>query len=125
MKNWSEADDEKILHLLSQGRTRRQIAVYFGVTRNAICGRVHRLKPEPHATIEKVGPDDEDHLGEVSHGATEDPRITNRKKIIRSLTSALENSTDEVFRERALWIIETKQSEINCLLAVADCHADS
>jgi hypothetical protein len=109
VKNWSEADDEKILHLLSQGRTRKQIAVYFGVTRNAICGRVHRLEP----TLAKPSVE------------VEDPRITNRKKIIRSLTSAMENSTDEVFRERALWIIETKQSEINCLLAVADCHADS
>lgn len=107
LKNWSKDDDEKILHLMSQGRTRKQIAVYFGVTRNAICGRVHRLEAGSKAetSIE-----------------VEDPRITNRKKIINSLENALHDSTDDVFRERALWLIETKQSEINCLLAVADCH---
>jgi hypothetical protein len=60
MKDWTEADDEKILHLISQGRTRKQIAVYFGVTRNAICGRVHRLtKPRPTFKIEDATPNTE------------------------------------------------------------------
>jgi hypothetical protein len=147
VKTWSEADDEKILHLLSQGRTRRQISVYFGVTRNAICGRVHRLtKPEPRFRIEEAEPNAETIAamayieaggGEVFHGTAteafaailespkEDPRIRHRRIIIRKLTRVLQKSTDEAARERILWMIETKQSEINCLLAVADCHADS
>lgn len=52
-KDWTPEDDNEILRLLSQGRTRRQIAVHFGVTRNAICGRVHRLgKPQEVEMIE-------------------------------------------------------------------------
>lgn len=48
MKEWTLFDDARILALLNKGWTRKQIAADFGVTRNAICGRVYRLiwKPE-------------------------------------------------------------------------------
>lgn len=43
MKEWTLLDDARVLSLLDKGWTRREIAADFGVTRNAICGKVHRL----------------------------------------------------------------------------------
>lgn len=47
MKTWTLLDDARILTLLRKGWTRKQIAADFGVTRNAICGKIHRLVCEP------------------------------------------------------------------------------
>lgn len=47
MKNWTLLDDARLLTLVRKGWTRKQIAADFGVTRNAICGRVHRLIYKP------------------------------------------------------------------------------
>jgi hypothetical protein len=49
MKDWTLSDDARLLALFSKGWTRKEIAVDFGVTRNAICGRVHRLVYKPPA----------------------------------------------------------------------------
>lgn len=46
MKAWTPEEDAKVLAMLAEGKTRREIAVAFDVTRNAICGKVDRLKNE-------------------------------------------------------------------------------
>jgi hypothetical protein len=42
---WTAETDAMILALDAEGLTRRAIAERLGVTRNAICGKLHRLKP--------------------------------------------------------------------------------
>ncbi|MCK1465737.1 hypothetical protein IVB34_47805 [Bradyrhizobium sp. 2] len=74
MKEWSIDEDDVILRMLSEGQTRNQIAAHFGVTRNAICGKVHRLtKPE----ISAMDPNAEtiaamNDPGDVREGTTEE-----------------------------------------------------
>lgn len=58
MKTWTLLDDARILSLFSKGWTRKQIAADFGVTRNAICGKIHRLvyRPPPELTMQDDQP---------------------------------------------------------------------
>lgn len=58
MKEWTLFDDARILSLLSKGWTRKEIAADFGVTRNAICGKIHRLVCKPPKEDHAV-PDEE------------------------------------------------------------------
>lgn len=51
MKDWTLLDDARLLMLLNKGKTRSEIAVDFGITRNAICGRIHRLVHKPGAKV--------------------------------------------------------------------------
>jgi hypothetical protein len=44
---WTHSDEAKMLTLLGEGKTRREIAAEFGVTRNTICGKIHRLTSKP------------------------------------------------------------------------------
>ena len=56
-RDWTLADDQKILDMITAGKTRGQIAAEFGVTRNAICGKVHRLTGGSKS--EAMAPDEE------------------------------------------------------------------
>src|SRR5262245_52670195 len=43
-REWTEEEDRQILGLRSRGLSGGEIAAHFGVTRNTICGKLHRLK---------------------------------------------------------------------------------
>jgi hypothetical protein len=77
MKEWTTEDDAEVLRMLSQGQTRRQIAAHFGVTRNAICGKVHRLKKNgtpmnPNAETTAALEEIESGGGEIFHGPAQE-----------------------------------------------------
>lgn len=40
--NWTEEQRHELMRLYRQGLTSYQMAEHFGVSRNAICGRIHR-----------------------------------------------------------------------------------
>lgn len=44
MKVWTDEEDAKVMEMVASGQTRSQIAKAFGVTKNAICGKVHRMQ---------------------------------------------------------------------------------
>jgi transposase-like protein len=59
MTNWSDHEEAEMLRMLESGQTRRQIAAHFGVTRNAICGKVHRLQKSGKRPVAAESEDDE------------------------------------------------------------------
>ena len=44
---WKPEDDDKLAHLRDEGLSYSEIGQHFGVSRNAISGRVNRLKLKP------------------------------------------------------------------------------
>lgn len=44
MRAWSKDDDEIIIRMLGLGKSRAEIACHFGVTKNAILGKIHRIQ---------------------------------------------------------------------------------
>lgn len=47
---WTKANERELLDLHGQGWSRAKIATHFDVTRNTICGKIHRLmksRPQP------------------------------------------------------------------------------
>jgi len=58
VKVWSEQDDETIIRMLGLGKRLVDVAVHFGISKNAIIGRVHRLRKGFKKPVQQIWDDE-------------------------------------------------------------------
>lgn len=56
-REWSAEDDETIIRMLGLGQRLVDVAVHFGLSKNAIIGRVHRLRKGFKKPVEQIWDD--------------------------------------------------------------------
>lgn len=57
-REWSAEDDETIIRMLGLGQHLVDVAVHFGISKNAIIGRVHRLRKGFKKRVEQIWDDE-------------------------------------------------------------------